>query len=229
MNILATIIGRAILLKPPYEIVPLGGVFLPALFEALKERYSFGNAPNVPAMSPEQVQKEGYKFSIGKIRKGGRDYPIQELVVFPDGLVCSSDQTDTAELMLEDLLKFGKEQFDFRPVQPATRKLFFSQVSVKLDAPIDSLASKIDAVSKIIGERQKKVYGIEDSHNAKLNSISFDFDKTQLSPLFGTLVPFTIERKIGRPYSENEFISTAPLRTSDHLTVLDQIEKALID
>ena len=38
---------------------------------------------------------------------------------------------------------------------------------------------------------------------------------------------FTIERRSGRSFEDNRYFSSAPLRTSDHLVCLEQIEKLL--
>ena len=226
MNLVATIVGRTILLTPAHEIAPIGGVYLPSLFDAVRSRYSFQTVPNV-ATAQEQGLKEGYKFSIGKIRKGGRDFPIQDFVVFADGIVCTADSTEISEFFLEDLITFLVVEFDFRPITPKSRRLFYSQVSVNFEKPLSNLVTHFESLFRAIGEVQRTTYGIQTPDGVQLHSISLDFDKTQVPSAFSSLSPFTIERRLNKPYSENVFFSAAPLRTQDHIKTLEKIEKAL--
>ncbi|MBI3939357.1 MAG: hypothetical protein HY315_00845 [Acidobacteria bacterium] len=227
MKILSTVLGRTVLLKPTHEIAPIGGVHLQTIFDRIKQRYEFGNTPNVAdlTLNPEVLQKDGYKFSVGKIMKSGRDYPIQDLVVLNDGIVCSADHTDMSEFLLDDLLGFLTDQFSFRKAWRDARKLFLSQVWVQFEKSPDGLLSKMEGLSRVIGDAQLATYGIESPSGVQLDSIGFDFDKTQVSPLFGNLAAFKIERKLRAPFSENVLFSIAPLRTTDHISVLEQIER----
>ena len=40
-------------------------------------------------------------------------------------------------------------------------------------------------------------------------------------------VAFTLARRVNAPYSEKFFYSSAPLKTDDHVALLQQLEKAL--
>ncbi len=216
MKILSKQLGRIVLMKPLHEIAPLGGVYLPSLFEAVKGRYSFTSVPNMTAA-------EGYKFQIGRIVKSGRECPIQELTLFPEAVVCTADDTEVAEFFLDDLLTYLRDHFSFR-VDANMRRLFLSQVWVQFERSPNRLIAQIEALSKIIGDAQSATYGIQSEDGIQLQTVAFDFDKTQISPLFGSLSAFRIERKNGAPFSENVLFSMAPLRTPDHLRVLTEIE-----
>ncbi|MBI4454897.1 MAG: hypothetical protein HY644_03255 [Acidobacteria bacterium] len=217
MKTISVFLGRVAMMKPLHEFAPLGGVYLPRVFDAIKAKYLF-------ATTPSAAQAEGYKFSIGRIMKGGRECPIQELAIFTDGVVCSADDTDTAELFLGDLLWYLREQFGFREIHDGVRKLFNSQVWVQFDKSLDGLLSKVESIADAIGKAEASLYGIK-GESVHLHSVVFDYDRTKISPMLENIAPFRIERKIKAPFSENVLYSVAPLRTKTHLEVLEQIER----
>ncbi|HEY2934404.1 MAG TPA: hypothetical protein VGK99_21915 [Acidobacteriota bacterium] len=228
MNLIATQIGRTILMVPIDAIAPLGGVYLPSLFSSIQERYRFGTIPNVAA-SQEQAQKEGFKFTIGKIRKDARDFPIQDFTAFQDGMVCTADNTEVSEFFIEDLLKFLRDEFDFRQVTVEPRKFFFSQITVQFKSSANRFVSKFDALSRAAEKVYQDTYGIKTANGAQLHSLTLDFDKTELPGMFSSLARFLIERRINTPYADNLFISTAPLRTADHIKTLNEIEQTIAE
>jgi hypothetical protein len=66
----------------------------------------------------------------------------------------------------------------------------------------------------------------------KTKRLAFGYgDITQSTPLQSLdefkNVDFLIERRAGEPYSKNRYFSSAPLRTIDHVRVLEQIEKSI--
>jgi hypothetical protein len=41
------------------------------------------------------------------------------------------------------------------------------------------------------------------------------------------LLDFRVERRVGAPYDQNVYYSGAPLRTADHVAVLEEFERAM--
>lgn len=217
MKIISTQLGRVVFLKPLQEYAPLGGVFLPPLYDAVRGRYGFTSVPDMNSKEPP-------KFSIGRIMSSGREYPVQELALHPDGLVCSADSTEIAEFFLGDLLSFLRDHFGFRQIDGQVLTLFLSQVWVQFEESTDALISKMEAIASLIEKITSPLYGIV-GVPIQLHSLTFDYDRTRISPLLDSFAPFRIERKVRAPYDQNVLFSTAPLRTKDHLKALEKIEK----
>src|SRR3989442_11513291 len=127
MKVLATRLGRLVVLKPVEEITPLGGITTTNLRDVIVARYHFANA--TPPTTPlEEIDKNGFKFQLGTIRIGDTDYPVQEFTIYSDGLVAASTTTDTAEAFIQDITKWAKEAYGFRIDETfQNRKLFLSE------------------------------------------------------------------------------------------------------
>src|SRR5208282_5464908 len=54
-------------------------------------------------------------------------------------------------------------------------------------------------------------------------SLHFELDPS----LIPSPISFTVQRRIGHPYKENKYFSVAPLKTQDHKSVLERLEKLL--
>jgi hypothetical protein len=62
--------------------------------------------------------------------------------------------------------------------------------------------------------------------NFNLQHLALNVDPLTVPPLRNTR--FYIERRLQRPYSENRYESGAPLRTEDHIALLEAIEHRLL-
>ena len=95
------------------------------------------------------------------------------------------------------------------------RRAYLSQLFVSTDKSLEMINSKLKLISEYLSNT------VEQGENVfQLGGISFWPDQiNKVSP-----APFTFERTVGVPFSENRYYSAAPLPTDKHLELLDKLE-----
>src|SRR5437867_1033837 len=112
MKVIGTEVGRVVALMTPEEWRPTKLSTADA-FKAIKERYQFAYAPSL-SIPWDALQKEGFKFNLGRLKVGDKDLPIQELTFYNDGIVINANNTDDAEAFLGDIAKWATETVGIR-------------------------------------------------------------------------------------------------------------------
>lgn len=227
MKEIAYELGRVVILAPPQEITPLEHFDPHQSFSAISKRYSFQGTPDL-SLPVEQVQKEGYRFRMGKVPgaiKGEKaSAAITDFAIFADGFVIDSNTTEEGEIFAADISKWGKEALGLRDFNPSHRKTYFSQVAVQFEPAANKLINKFDDISTLLSNLIMKTYRLNTV--VELQGVRFDYDKLSTPSLYN-LVQFVIERKAGHKYEDGILWSQAPLRTADHIQVLKSIETLL--
>jgi hypothetical protein len=221
LKLIATDTGRILQLIVMEEIRPSSGLYLPYLFDKLVERYAFVARPlNIP-----DAVANGAKFNHGRLQTHNRTVIVSEIGVYHDGIIVDSLNTDDAEFIMQDLLEWARTTFAFRPILTVIPRRFTSSVTVQFDEPIEPKLRGLSAITKYMAAAFKESYG--DDIDVSLLRIALNADPLTVPPLRNT--QFLIERRIQRPYSENRYHCIAPLRTEDHIALLENIERALLD
>lgn len=194
---------------------PEGATYLPELAQLVIQRYSFLKFP-----SADDLQKDTQTFAIGKFG----DVQINELSVYSDGIIVSGRcSTQKLEVFIKDLFEIvsdiGYSQSDiFEP------EMYFES-SVVIRARKD-LAASFGPPSHTTALIQK---ALAKQTNANYLPFATHFETDLTGPKSRRRpVRFTLERRVGTPFEKHVFYSQAPIRTEDHLTLLEQIE-ALAD
>src|SRR5215471_10848941 len=100
MKIIATDTGRVVQLIVMEEVRPPSGVYIPALYQAIGDRYGFVAKPQ----DPQAAITSGAKFNHGRLITPNKTYVISENGVYNDGIIVDATNTDDAEIILEDLM-----------------------------------------------------------------------------------------------------------------------------
>ncbi|MFL9828901.1 hypothetical protein [Rhodoplanes sp. SY1] len=192
---------------------PAGQLFLPAAAAKLIQRYSFSKPPS----SIDDLTKEAAVFGIGLFN----DIGINELAIYPDGLIVSSRaDADKLVLFVEDLVNWSKAEFGFVELDiKSSKTLFESQIVVRAGFDLISALAPITTAGQMMNKRLSAY-----PYMGEISPAAFVLDSdSTFSP---TLRPskFTLERRIGLPYGDNIYYSTAPFRTKDHLAYLEDLE-----
>ncbi len=218
MRIIAYESSRATLLFPLEEVVPIGGANGRQLVDEIKERYQFLRMPDLATIRPQEGAQQGYKFEAGRFENAN----IIEFSIFTDGLVGTASTTEIAEAFLNDLVQWIRERFGFREFTVEPRRLYHSQVVVEFDHKLSNLIPKFQGIISCITARLSPIYKIDTL--VDLSRIDFEWDKTVVT--LPVPVPrFIIERRVGTPFDRERFFSSAPMKTSDHVQVLEEIER----
>lgn len=219
MNLIATETGRVLQLIVMEEVLPLSGIYMPNLYQQLAERYAFVGRP---ADYGDAIAK-GAKFQHGRHITPTRTILIKEIGIFNDGIIIDSLNTDDAEYITEDFMEWVRTTFAFRERKTTIQRQYTSVVTVEFDNPIESAIKSLMTMVECMATTYNLSY--DNNIDLHLLRLSFNADPLSVPPLRNT--QFYIERRVQRPYSENRYQSGAPLRTEDHIGLLETMEAAL--
>jgi hypothetical protein len=220
MNLIATDTGRVLQLIVMEEIKPSSGIFMPALYQQLAERYAFVGRPQYDA---ETITK-GAKFQHGRHLTPAKTIAIKEMGIYNDGIIIDAENTDDAEYIIEDFMVWAATAFALRPRKTMIPRIYSSVVTIEFDAAIEPALRGLDTITARASAALRQTYGWE--HVVHLLRLGINADP-QAVPLHRN-TQFFIERRLGRSYGENRYQAGAPLRTEDHLTLLVGIERDLM-
>jgi hypothetical protein len=197
------------------ELNPQGKDFLVHLIDWLKDTYSFEKYPD--SLSDFEAETKSLAFKIGSFQVRPDIFIVVELNIYSDGIQANSwSSTDDTEAFLHDVLSNAAKEFHLNYAEKIIQhKTYVSEVAVRYEQPLAAInpnAIKIaDAISHLTGR------------DCELGGIQFWFD-TRLNPPLG---PFRIEKKLNAPLHDNRYFSSAPLRTKDHISLLESFEHIL--
>ncbi len=214
MNLTSIVLARVVAFLEVEALDPFGRTSTPDALANLASRFSFAKVPQTLA---EMDFQKGIELSAGKLD----EINIDRLAIYTNGLMIDTrSSTEDSEMVLSEILKFAKEAFG-ATVNPG-RKNFVSQIvftsdmSIALLNPI--LAPIAAKVSEFVsGELKQRV-----DYEPTAVVIAPDFSQLRLQP-----VNFSVERRAERPFFENTYFSTAPLRTAQHIELVKEFEGAI--
>jgi hypothetical protein len=199
------------------DLNPKGKSVFPEILEWLKDRYDFKVAPE----TAEGIEaKEGLQFKKGAYQAREEVFVDVELSVFNDGFVAkSSSSTEDTDRFLDDVISSAVVDFNltFDPSM-IRRKLYLSELNIKLQQPIPNLNPKLSAFASKLTKDSGSTNPFE------AGGLSFWTDVT--NSVYKT-PPFTIERRLNAPFNENRFYTKAPLQTTQHIEMLAEFEEIL--
>ncbi len=230
MKLVSIILGEAVRLFQARN--PIGGTYLPDLVDGFKERYGFLEAPtSLQEFDPSKgITFRHGKFKIGeRILPDGRIYEeivIDSFQIFSDGFVVGTQSfAEDADLFLNDVIgwafkAFGSTIIEGSPIQYA----YNSHIEVSFLKSLTPLFDKISTLNKRVTSALTS-YGSITPPSYQIAGFSLHCDLTNMAP--PRPGAFTFERRAQEPYSSNLYFSSAPLKTEDHLKLLEELEKTL--
>lgn len=195
---------------------------MPDVIAALVARYGFVQFPQAPH---EIIPSEGQSinFGHGKFTHDGRTIVIDTLQVFGNLIIADTgSSTDDADLFMEDMLTHAASVIALDPNHP---QMYISQLELYLNAKMSGETPVALATFSALAEAIKGYlptgWAEKWNHQFELSAISMAIDPSR----FGLACDFRLERRVNHPYASHLYASQAPLRTSDHIAVLEAIEK----
>lgn len=219
MELLAVRTARLIAYLNAEELNPSGRPIAHDFFNAFVERYRFIKRPTT-ADEILDTQNKGISFEQGKLD----DVGINKVVLFDWGVVVeTSTSTDASETILHDMLNWGAESFGLsnRP-SLITRRNYVSELVFSSEMLLPIISPKLRTLGAKITALVSGYLG--DSLPFETVGVTLAFDSTQSKQLF---TPFQIQRLAETPFSEKKYYSGAPLKTSDHIQLLNELEATL--
>lgn len=227
MQVVSTQLGRLVFILNIDELLPQSGIDVPEALSMVTERYGFASSPTLQD-SIQKAREQGFPFKVGKfVSKEGSKKNIQDFTIWNDGLVVNAYTTDDAEAFIDDFFSWGTEALGLR-VNPSLNRIraYLSEVVVGFDCSVDLAVRRFEAISTTIQETLKRTYE-NDFPLIQISSIGFDYDRSKALNAISALASFRLDRRVNHPYTDNVYFSQAPLRTEDHLHILESVETLL--
>lgn len=237
MRIIGSHLANTVLNLPLDDVRPRQGVALQQIADAIGRRYNFAVSPrpNVPQLLnlPMAGVHVGsfqvpFAFQNGTATIGDTTIPISRLDVAGDlsVIVVHTVTTEEGDIILDDIVQMLESDFGFRDVRTLARRNYGSNVILQFEEGIEDYIKVIADIQRIIGPLMMRSIGIESE--PKIERLVFAFDPALVPAAKAPFVSaFTIERRVGHPFSENRYFSSAPLRTADHIRALEEIGRLL--
>jgi hypothetical protein len=218
MELLNVVRAQSVWLFDANDLNPHGKNFFTDLIEWMKEHYQFQKSPSTPE---DLDPSKGLAFKQGAFNMGGEQLTV-ELTIYNDGLIANSySSTRATDRFLEDALSGAVREFDLQYSKTLVRsKTYLSEITVLLKEPLSKINPKLAAFADKISQ----VHGHKNASPFEVGGISFWSDVSMAALKFA---PFSIERRLNAPFSENRFYSKAPIHTDEHLNLIADFEMLL--
>ena len=217
MRVLNVVSASSTWLFEVADLNPKGKSLFPEVLEWLKDTYNFKVTPE----TAEAIEgKEGLQFKKGEYQAREEVFVDVELTIFNDGIVAkSSSSTEDTDKFLDNVISSLTAEFSLTfDSSMIRRKLYLSELNIKLEQPLPNLNAKLTAFSSTLTKASGSANPFE------LGGISFWSDVTHA--VYKT-PPFTIERRMNAPFNENRFYTKAPVSTEQHIAMLKELEQIL--
>jgi hypothetical protein len=190
-------------------------VFLPDLVTKLNERYQFSSNNST---DKADLKEKGLLFEAGY----SQAHSIKKLSFNPSlTYVEGEESTDISQQILIDLLEWAQKELgaNFTP-QSIQRWAFVSNIVFQSDFPLlfgqnNVLNSVAEKVAHAVQENLREKLDFQPAH------LSLGHDPQKRST---TIAPFSIQHRANTLFEDNIFFAEAPIPTSLHLELLEEIE-----
>ena len=194
---------------------PSGQPYLPHIAAQLAERYRFGGAPH----SFADLGGSKVEFKHGLFEGSAIDI----LDVYNDGIIVSSrSDSDFIDKFTDDLSLWLKTTHGLSVIEThAVNKMYESTLLIESEQDILKPLNEFASIARMIESALRDSSGLEIHYENFGISLSAD----QSHNPFLKPVSFRFERKEGIEFSRNQFFTVAPLKTKQHVKVLEQLEQ----
>ncbi len=194
---------------------PRGQLYLPHATSQISERYGFFGAPR----KIEDFEARRLEFRHG-IFDGSA---IEALDLYDDGIVVSSrSDTDLIEQFLDDFINWMEGHLNLSIIKTHTvERIFESILIVESDVDVFRPLEAYEGVARLIEKALQASSNLGVPYHKF--SLALSADQTQNPAL--KPVPFRFERRLGVEFSRNQFYTAAPVRTKQHLEILEALEQ----
>ena len=218
MKLIGILHGIAAYREAQEEYSPPNGVDPRDQIELVKTAYQF---QVFPTLMPGSPPPHPLNFISGKYSSGENIFNINQIMMVLEGDIVMAPDTDKADLVLENLISILDENLGYRLKTANKTKSYVSNVVVEFDK---GLEEHLHVIARMEEEINASRPG---KPSFKIKRIGFGGENS--APLTDPLLAveateFLIERRASRPFSDNRYFSSAPLRTADHIQALERIE-----
>jgi len=196
------------------------------IIEFIAQSYQFAVKPQIPPNIPPFMIPI-FVFQSGQFVIGDEKLPIIQLAVIQNGDIVTASTTEVADRILDDFMSRMDSNFGYRFGEAVEKtRSYMSSFVVEFDKPLEEKISALKRFEEILNgasirsepfKIKRLAFGSGDIQ--QLQSIS-SIDEMKKSDFF-------IERRVGEPYARNRYFCSAPMKTADHVKLLELIEREL--
>jgi hypothetical protein len=218
MKLISVSLARAAWLLDLSRANPKGKSLLDEIFE-LGRRYKFAKFPQHLL---DYNKDSALEFSSGTFEFGGTKFRVG-LTIYNNAVVADSlSSTSVSEALLQDVAGWLERNADVHVVPHILTRSYESQLDIEADLPPYFLNPGLDEVAKKLSAQATAIDGKPREY--RLGGFAMwpeDIGKPA-SPS-----NFRFERKWGVSNTSTAYFSTAPLKTEQHLELLQDLERVL--
>jgi len=194
--------------------------WVPDLLQEIGAKYEFAVVPTAAEVFRVDSNKPEPNKAV--FRHGRLDNNvIDTLTIHADGFVVdTTTSTDNADLFITDFLQWAMARVP--SLKEVGKPFYLSQLEVSMD--FGRLATVLAPIGQTIFEMLKR-YEVPGVGPYALNHLRLVQDP--LGKIGPNLSAFGIERRLGVPFTDDVFFVQAPLRTQDHILMLETLEQLL--
>jgi hypothetical protein len=213
--------ARVTWLFPLEEFTPAAGLDATAVLAEIAARYNFGMEPKITTR--DDMAKNGLPYGVGRFVNDGEPILINDFGIYNDGIVAVTGKTEWSDAFLNDVVDWVTERFGFQKIVSGIRKAYSSTLVVDFERPLSRLIAGYEQISELISARTKTL--MSDQAPMQFSRLDFEIDKQTFNSGQVAVPKFVLERRGGVGFSQERYFTTAPMHTTDHLAVLEQLEK----
>lgn len=193
--------------------------YLPGAIKKVVEQYQFVDYPKEVAQLFPPDASQPIVFRHGKVDIHDYEIVIDWLQIYPAGLtVTTHTSTSHALAALEHITAWATREFDLK-LEPVKDTGFWSQLNIRFEKLLPELFPKLKPIASEISAKHPDFLSFRPEF--ELSALHFIYEpKANITP-----VGFRIERAANISFSENLYLSDAPLTTEDHIKVLEDFER----
>ncbi|WP_127373655.1 hypothetical protein [Mesorhizobium sp. M7D.F.Ca.US.004.03.1.1] len=192
-------------------------MYLPAATADFAQKYEFVEFPK----TLEEMRKAKVEFRHGRFN----NISIESVDLYNDGVVITSRaSSNVLDEFLIDVLAYMSERWHatFTKAFPIDR-MYESTLTFHSDKDVLKLLAALNNISRSISNRLNATTGAAIDYYPFGIGLSADHAKIpSLKP-----IPFRIERREGVDFGANIYFSAAPLKTDDHIEILNEWERSV--
>jgi hypothetical protein len=205
---------RFLSIAPPSS----GALAIISAIKGLRDRYSFLRAPQTVE---DFNLTSGASFGQGVFQKR---FAIDRAAIFGTGLVCevrvSNEQL--SEFIL-DLSEWLKSEIGFSVQGYGYPSTYHSGLEVSSDQPLN-----LDIYTPIAKAIDAKLVAYGHAKAASYETVGFSLGSDPYKTQAINQSQFSFARREGHAYDQNIYYSVAPLTVTDHMELLQELEKQLL-
>lgn len=186
---------------------------------AIRDRYKFLQSP---VKIEEFNLKSGVEFIHGIFKE---DQVIGKFKIYNNGIYCEAMlPTEIISEFVDDVFDWARNDFGMTIKDAdAPSQIFVSNVEVECHTSLAQALGKFssinDKITALLASYGQEVPTFEATH------VTFHCDTLKIEGVRPTM--FSFERRAEQPFDAEMYYSSAPLKSKDHLKILDVLEKIL--